>query len=200
MIEALVLMMNSNPNVFGPLNLGNPKEICILDLAKLIVAKINSKSKIVFNEAAIDDPYKRKPSIKMAKKLLNWVRRETRKGLSVGGLCTAAYTMAKAGLLNGRRATIHWENQDSFTEDFDEVELTKSVFIKDGKFMTTAGGTSSIDLMLKLIAEDFGEDLANAVADQLIYSSIRTDQDTQRLSRIYWTCSRPDSNVFWNKP
>ena len=72
MIEALVLMMNSNPNVFGPLNLGNPKEICILDLAKLIVAKINSKSKIVFNEAAIDDPYKRKPSIKMAKKLLNW--------------------------------------------------------------------------------------------------------------------------------
>ena len=90
--------------------------------------------------------------------------------------------MAKAGLLNGRRATIHWENQDSFTEDFDEVELTKSVFIKDGKFMTTAGGTSSIDLMLKLIAEDFGEDLANAVADQLIYSSIRTDQDTQRLS------------------
>jgi len=117
-----------------------------------------------------------------SKKLLNWVRRETRKGLSVGGLCTAAYTMAKAGLLNGRRATIHWENQDSFTEDFDEVELTKSVFIKDGKFMTTAGGTSSIDLMLKLIAEDFGEDLANAVADQLIYSSIRTDQDTQRLS------------------
>jgi transcriptional regulator GlxA family with amidase domain len=90
--------------------------------------------------------------------------------------------MAKAGLLNGRRATIHWENHDSFAEDFDEVELTKSVFIKDGKFMTTAGGTSSIDLMLKLIAEDFGEDLANAVADQLIYSSIRTDQDTQRLS------------------
>ncbi len=117
-----------------------------------------------------------------SKKLLNWVRRETRKGLSVGGLCTAAYTMAKAGLLNGRRATIHWENHDSFAEDFDEVELTKSVFMKDGKFMTTAGGTSSIDLMLKLIAEDFGEDLANAVADQLIYSSIRTDQDTQRLS------------------
>ena len=48
--------------------------------------------------------------------------------------------------------------------------------------LTTAGGTSSLDLMLKLIAKDLGEDLANAVADQLIYSSIRTDQDTQRLS------------------
>ncbi len=116
------------------------------------------------------------------KKVLNWLRREARRGLTVGGLCTAAYTVAKAGLLDGKRATIHWENQDSFAEEFDEVELTKSVFVIDGNRMTTAGGTSSIDLMLKIIADDHGEQLANAVADQLIYSSIRTDQDTQRLS------------------
>ncbi|MEL7257110.1 MAG: GlxA family transcriptional regulator [Pseudomonadota bacterium] len=116
------------------------------------------------------------------KKVLNWVRREARRGLTVGGLCTAAYTVAKAGLLDGKRATIHWENQDSFAEEFDEVELTKSVFVIDGNRLTTAGGTSSIDLMLKIIADDHGEQLANAVADQLIYSSIRTDQDTQRLS------------------
>ena len=116
------------------------------------------------------------------KKLLGWLRRESRKGLIVGGLCTAAYTLAKAGLLDGKKATIHWENQDSFSEEFEEVTLTKSVFVADGNRLTTAGGTSSIDLMLKLIADDLGEDLANAVADQLIYSSIRTDQDTQRLS------------------
>ncbi|MFD1158023.1 GlxA family transcriptional regulator [Roseovarius aestuarii] len=116
------------------------------------------------------------------KKMLNWLRREARRGLKVGGLCTAAYTVAKAGLLDGKRATIHWENQDSFLEEFEDVELTKSVFVVDGNRMTTAGGTSSIDLMLKIIADDHGEKLANAVADQLIYSSIRTDQDTQRLS------------------
>jgi transcriptional regulator GlxA family with amidase domain len=116
------------------------------------------------------------------KKLLGWIRREARKGLPVAGLCTAAFTLAKAGLLDGKRATIHWENHDSFAEEFLEVELTKSVFVVDGNRLTTAGGTSSIDLMLKLIADDLGEDLANAVADQLIYSSIRTDQDTQRLS------------------
>ena len=116
------------------------------------------------------------------KRLLNWLRREARKGPLIGGLCTAGFSLAKAGLLNGKRATIHWENQDSFTEEFDDVELTKSVFVIDGNRITTAGGTSSIDLMLKLIAEQHGEDLANAVADQLIYSSIRTDQDTQRLS------------------
>jgi transcriptional regulator GlxA family with amidase domain len=116
------------------------------------------------------------------RKILNWLRREARRDVIIGGLCTAGYTLAKAGLLDGRKATIHWENQDSFAEEFDKVTLTKSVFVIDGNRITTAGGTASIDLMLKLIADDHGEDLANAVADQLIYSSIRTDQDTQRLS------------------
>ncbi|WP_417727674.1 GlxA family transcriptional regulator [Roseovarius sp.] len=116
------------------------------------------------------------------KRMLNWLRREARRGLRMGGLCTASYVLAKAGLLDGKRATIHWENHDSFIEEFEEVRLTKSVFVIDGNRMTTAGGTSSIDLMLNLIADDHGEKLANAVADQQIYSSIRTDQDTQRLS------------------
>ncbi|MFW2544513.1 GlxA family transcriptional regulator [Primorskyibacter sp. 2E107] len=116
------------------------------------------------------------------KKLLGWLRREARKGVGFAGLCTAAYTLAKAGLLDGKRATIHWENQDSFSEEFEEVILTKSVFAIDGNRLTTAGGTSSIDLFLQVIANDHGEALANAVADQQIYSSIRTDQDTQRLS------------------
>ncbi|MCZ7675806.1 MAG: GlxA family transcriptional regulator [Roseovarius sp.] len=117
-----------------------------------------------------------------SRRMLNWLRREAGRGIRIGGLCTAAYSLAKAGLLDGKRATIHWENQDSFAEEFDDVELTKSVFVIDGNRMSTAGGTSSIDLMLKIIADDYGEKLANAVADQMIYASIRTDQDTQRLS------------------
>ncbi len=114
--------------------------------------------------------------------ILNWLRREARRGVTVGGLCTGAYALAKAGLLDNRRATIHWENQDGFLEEFENVKLTKSIFVMDSNRWSTAGGMSSIDLMLKVIAADHGEDLANTVADQLIYSSIRTDQDTQRLS------------------
>ena len=117
-----------------------------------------------------------------SKRTINWLRREARRGLMLGGLCTAAYTLAVAGLLDNKRATIHWENQDSFSEEFPEVELTKSIFVVDGNRITTAGGTASVDLMLKIIADDHGEELAGAVADQLIYNSIRTDQDTQRLS------------------
>ncbi|SCZ57746.1 transcriptional regulator, AraC family with amidase-like domain [Epibacterium ulvae] len=115
-------------------------------------------------------------------RILAWLRRESRKGVSIGSLCTGSYTLAKAGLLDGKRATIHWENIDGFSEDFADIELSKSVYVLDGKRMTAAGGTASLDLMLKLIAVDHGEDLANAVADQLIYSNIRTEQDTQRLS------------------
>ncbi len=117
-----------------------------------------------------------------SKPVLNWLRREARRGAAVGGVCTGAWSVAKAGLLEGKRATIHWENQDSFSEDFDEIDLVKSVFVIDGNRLTTAGGTASIDLMLRLIARAHGDALANTVADQLIYNTIRTDRDNQRLS------------------
>ena len=114
--------------------------------------------------------------------LLGWLRREARRGPLVGGLCTGGHVLARAGLLDGRRATIHWENQDSFAEAFPETERTKSVFVVDGARVTTAGGTASVDMMLKLIADDHGEALAAAVADQLIYNAIRTGQESPRLS------------------
>ena len=116
------------------------------------------------------------------KPVLAWLRRESRRGIPIGGLCTGAHVLAKAGLLDGKKATIHWENQDGFAEEFGEVNLTKSVFVMDGNRWSTAGGISSLDLMLRIIASDHGEEVANSVADQMIYSTIRTDQDTQRLS------------------
>ena len=114
--------------------------------------------------------------------VVSWLRREARRGITIGGMCTGSYTLARAGLLDGKKATIHWENMDGFVEEFEQVKLTKSVFVMDGNRLSTAGGTASIDLVLKIIAADHGETLANTVADLLIYNAIRTDQDTQRLS------------------
>ncbi len=58
------------------------------------------------------------------KPVIGWLRREARRGVTIGGLCTGSYALAKAGLLDGKKATIHWENHDGFLEEFEEVNLT----------------------------------------------------------------------------
>ena len=118
----------------------------------------------------------------ITKKLLGWLRKEARKGLSIGGLCTASQIMAKAGLLDNKKCTIHWENRDSFLEDFPDHVLTSSIYTVDENRYTSAGGVASADLILHLIGKEFGADLANSVADQMIHTSIRTEKDNQRLS------------------
>lgn len=114
--------------------------------------------------------------------VLTWLRREARRGLAVGAVCTGAQVIAEAGLLDGRRCTIHWENRDGFEEEFPEIELTHNVFVIDRDRYTAAGGAASTDLMLKLIATRHGTALATLVADQMIHTSIRSDRDEQRLS------------------
>ncbi|WP_084621062.1 GlxA family transcriptional regulator [Paracoccus aminophilus] len=114
--------------------------------------------------------------------ILAWLRREARRGARIGALCTGTWTLAEAGLLHGRRATIHWENQDGLAEKFPDIEMIRSVFVEDGNILTAAGGTAAIDLMLRQISRDQGSDLAARVADQMIHTSIRTEDDHQRLS------------------
>lgn len=114
--------------------------------------------------------------------VLNWLRKQARGGAAMGAVCTGAWILADAGLLDGRKATIHWENHDGFAEAFPQVDLYRSVFVNDGNRLTAAGGTSSIDMMLHLIAEAQGDALATEVADQMLHTTIRTNQDRQRLS------------------
>ncbi|MFO1210725.1 MAG: GlxA family transcriptional regulator [Amaricoccus sp.] len=116
------------------------------------------------------------------KPILTWLRREARRGLALGAICTGAQVLAEAGLLDGRRCTIHWENRDGFEEDFPEIELTQSIYVVDRDRYTAAGGAASTDLMLNLIARKHGTELANLVADQMIHTAIRSERDAQRLS------------------
>ena len=114
--------------------------------------------------------------------LLAWLRREARRGGRMGALCTGTWVLAEAGLLDARRATIHWENQDGFAEKFPDVTLIRTVFVEDGNRLTAAGGTAAIDMMLRQIARDHGNELASRVADQMIHTSIRSEDDHQRMS------------------
>ncbi len=117
-----------------------------------------------------------------SKGILAWLRREARRGVTVGGVCTGSHTVARAGLLDGRKCTIHWENRDAFIEAFPEVELTGHIYVIDGNRCSSAGGSASADMMLKIITDEHGTDLAAQVADQMIYTTVRSDRDEQRLS------------------
>ena len=114
--------------------------------------------------------------------LLTWLRRAARQGAPIAALCTGPEAMAEAGLLSGRRCTIHWENRDSFEEEHPEIALTQTIYVIDQNRYTAAGGTASADLMLKLIASRHGAALASLVADQMIHTTVRSERDEQRLS------------------
>lgn len=137
--------------------------------------------------------------------ILGWLRREARRGARVGALCTGPWVLAEAGLLEGRRATIHWENQDGFAEAFPDITLVRTVFVEDGRRLTAAGGTAAIDLMLRQISRDHGADLASRVADQMIHTAIRSEADHQRIPvpnrigarhpRLTHVVARMESNI-----
>jgi transcriptional regulator GlxA family with amidase domain len=114
--------------------------------------------------------------------LLAAIRHERAKGVQIGALCSAAYILAKAGILDGLRTSVHWEFHDIFLEEFPRVDLCRNVFVADEKIITASGGAASADLMLNLIERRHGADLATAVADQMVYTSAREATVEQRAS------------------
>lgn len=114
--------------------------------------------------------------------LLSYIRRERARGTRIGALCSGAYILAKAGLLDGMRAAIHWEFHDAFVEEFPDVRLCRSVFVTDERIITASGGTAAADLMLHMIAQEHGIDLSTAVADQMVYNAVREPTADQKVS------------------
>jgi transcriptional regulator GlxA family with amidase domain len=116
------------------------------------------------------------------KRLVNWLRKADRRGADIGGLCTASHLLAEAGLLNGYKCTIHWENLPGFSEAFPDIEVSGGLFEIDRDRFSSAGGTSPIDMMLAVIANQHGPDLASDVAEQVLHSPIRHHSEHQRMS------------------
>ena len=114
--------------------------------------------------------------------VLTWLRKQQRRGARLGAVCTGAWLLARAGLLDGKRCTIHWENREAFAEEFPEIEVTSRLYEIDGETVTCAGGASGADMMLDLIGREQGPDLASLVADQMILAPVRMRGEEQRLS------------------
>jgi len=114
-----------------------------------------------------------------------WLRRLARKGVVIGGISGGPYILAKAGLLEGRRATLHWEHLPAFREAFPDVELVPSLFEIDGNRITCSGGISALDMMVALIERDHGRPLAASVGDWFLHTHIREGMGPQRMDLRY---------------
>ncbi len=115
------------------------------------------------------------------KTVFAWLREEYNRGVAIGGLCTGAHVLAAAGLLSNRRCAIHWENLPGFQEAFPKANVFADLFEVDSNIYTCAGGTAALDMMLKLIGEDFDENLVNKVCEQFLTDRVRSPTDRQRL-------------------
>ncbi|WP_337266666.1 GlxA family transcriptional regulator [Oryzifoliimicrobium ureilyticus] len=110
-----------------------------------------------------------------------WLRECYNRGIGVGSLCTGAHVLAQAGLLNGKRCAIHWENLPGFSEAFPQAEVYADLYEVDGNLYTCAGGTASLDMMLNLVGQDFGDSLVNRICEQHLTDRVRNPHDRQRL-------------------
>ena len=115
---------------------------------------------------------------------LGALRRAAYRGRAIGALSTASYLLARAGLLDGYRCTIHWENRAAFEEDFPHLTITGTLYEIDRNRLTCSGGTAAMDLMLHIIADRHGMDLARGVANQFHHERIRDAHEDQQGGRL----------------
>lgn len=116
---------------------------------------------------------------------LDFIRSCASRGRRVASVCSGAFLLASAGLLDGRRATTHWGRTEDFLRRFPRVRLEPDrIFVKDGSIWTSAGISAGIDLALAMAAEDFGETIARQVARQLVVFYQRPGGQSQFSSLV----------------
>jgi transcriptional regulator GlxA family with amidase domain len=111
-----------------------------------------------------------------------WLRQLAGRGVGLAGVSGGPYLLARAGVLEGRRATIHWEHAAAFREDFPGLALEDGLYVIDGRRMTCAGGAAGLDLAIELIERDQGHGLAGRVGEWFIRTESRRAERSQRLS------------------
>ena len=109
------------------------------------------------------------PAETLNPRVTSWISRQRAFGAKVGGICTGALALARAGLLQDHVFTLHWENQPAFAERFPDLTPTTNLYENHDGLITCGGGSASTDMMLDIIQKDHGADLATVVADMCIH-------------------------------
>jgi transcriptional regulator GlxA family with amidase domain len=113
--------------------------------------------------------------------LFSQLRRLADRRVPLGALCTGGYALARAGLLDQFKATIHWENLSALREEFPRVRFSDQLFTIDRDRFTCSGGTAPLDLMLHLIQMRLGSRISQLVSEQFIVDRVRKDTDRQYI-------------------
>jgi AraC family transcriptional regulator, glycine betaine-responsive activator len=108
------------------------------------------------------------------------LRRLSRQGARIGAISAGSFILADAGLLEGRRCTVHWEYADLFRSRYPHLALSKDLYVVDRDVFTCSGGTAALDMMLRFVGEASNAEIAVAVAEQFIHPQIREQEDRQR--------------------
>jgi transcriptional regulator GlxA family with amidase domain len=114
-------------------------------------------------------------------RILAALRRLAERRVPLGALCTGGYALAKAGLLDKYRATIHWENLSALREEFPRILLSDQLFTIDRDRFTCSGGVAPLDLMLHLIKMKSGARISQLISEQFIVDRVRNDRDRQYI-------------------
>jgi transcriptional regulator GlxA family with amidase domain len=112
--------------------------------------------------------------------VVRWLQRQAGAARRMASVCSGAFLLAEAGLLDGRRATTHWQRSDAFARRYPQVRLEADrIWVRDGPIWTSAGITAGIDLALAMIEEDLGEMVARRTAQQLVVHQRRPGGQSQ---------------------
>src|SRR5581483_3814859 len=115
----------------------------------------------------------------VSQRLLSALRRFAERRVPLGALCTGGYALARAGLLDKYRASIHWENLSALREEFPRILLNDQLFTIDRDRFTCSGGVAPLDLMLHLVKTKLGARVSQLISEQFIVDRVRNDRDRQ---------------------
>ncbi|MBZ9557276.1 MULTISPECIES: GlxA family transcriptional regulator [unclassified Modicisalibacter] len=124
------------------------------------------------------------PEAALHRRTIRWLHRLAGEGCVLGGIDTGSVILARAGLLEGHRVTLHWESLPAFRERFPAIEAVESRYEIAETGFSCAGGAAAMDMSLDLIARRHGPALATAVTEQLIHDQGRTPRQSQRMALV----------------
>jgi AraC family transcriptional activator FtrA len=129
-------------------------------------------------------PNRPDPEVRPSESVLEAVRAAAARGARLMSFCTGAFTLAEAGVLDGRRATTHWRWADAFRARFPRVELDPDVlYVDEESVLTAAGSAAALDLGLHVIRKDHGAEIANAVSRRAVFAAHRDGGQRQFVER-----------------